>query len=172
MDTDINTDINTEIVLTAPTKWEKRYLDLAKSVASWSRDPSRKIGAVIVGNLGQIISQGFNGFARGIDDTPERYSDRATKYNYVVHAEANAIYNAIHNGASPSGATIFVTGLPVCHQCADAIIQTGVKRVVMDTVPCAKSCTGWLESGHLALQKFKEAKVEFKFIDEDLGPQE
>ena len=168
----MDTDINTEIVLTAPTKWEKRYLDLAKSVASWSRDPSRKIGAVIVGNQGQIISQGFNGFARGIDDTPERYSDRATKYKFVVHAEANAIYNAIHNGASPSGATIFVTGLPVCHQCADAIIQTGVKRVVMDTVPCAKSCTGWLESGHLALQKFKEAKVEFKFIDEDLGVQE
>lgn len=168
----MDTDIVTDIVLTAPTKWEKRYLDLAKSVASWSRDPSRKIGAVIVGSHGQIISQGFNGFARGIDDTPERYSDRATKYKFVVHAEANAIYNAIHNGASPSGATIFVTGLPVCHQCADAIIQTGVKRVVMDTAPCANTCAGWLESGHLALQKFKEAKVEFKFIDEDLGVQE
>ena len=162
------TNMDTDIVLTAPTKWEKRYLEIARQVAGWSKDPSRKIGAVIVGNQGQIISQGFNGFARGIDDTPERYSDRATKYNFVVHAEANAIYNAIHNGASPSGATIFVTGLPVCHQCADAIIQTGVKRVVMDTVPCE----GWFASGHLALQKFKEAHVEFKFIDEDLGVQE
>lgn len=171
-ETNMDTDIVTDIVLSAPTKWEKRYLEIARQVASWSKDPSRKIGAVIVGNQGQIISQGFNGFARGIDDTPERYSDRATKYKFVVHAEANAIYNAIHNGASPSGATIFVTGLPVCHQCADAIIQTGVKRVVMDTAPGANTCTGWLESGHLALQKFKEAKVEFKFIDEDLGPQE
>jgi dCMP deaminase len=166
--------MDTDNVLTAPTKWEKRYLELAKSVASWSRDPSRKIGAVIVGNHGQIISQGFNGFARGVDDTPERYGDRETKYKFVVHAEANAIYNAIHNGASPSGATIFVTGLPVCHQCADAIIQTGVKRVVMDTLPC----TGWEESGNLALQKFKEAQVEFKFVStdledlEDLGAQE
>lgn len=164
----MDTDISTDIVAVAPTKWEKRYLDLAKSVASWSRDPSRKIGAVIVGNQGQIISQGFNGFARGIADTPERYDDRETKYKFVIHAEANAIYNAIHNGASPSGATIFVTGLPVCHQCADAIIQTGVKRVVMDTPPC----TGWLESGNLALQKFKEAQVEFKFVSEDLGVQE
>lgn len=143
-------------------KWEKRYLDLAKSVASWSRDPSRKIGAVIVGKKGQIISQGFNGFPRGIDDTPERYNDRETKYKYIVHAEANAIYNAIHNGASTNGATIYVTGLPVCHQCADAIIQTGIKRVVMDTLPCSN----WEESGNLAIQKFQEAGVEFKFVEE------
>lgn len=156
--------MDTDIVAVAPTKWEKRYLEIARQVAGWSKDPSRKIGAVIVGNQGQIISQGFNGFARGIADTPERYNDRETKYKYVVHAEANAIYNAIHNGASPSGATIFVTGLPVCHQCADAIIQTGIKLVVMDTRPC----TGWLESGNLALQKFKEARVEFKFVSTDL----
>lgn len=156
--------MDTDNVLTAPTKWEKRYLEIARQVAGWSKDPSRKIGAVIVGNQGQIISQGFNGFARGIADTPERYDDRETKYKYVVHAEANAIYNAINNSASPRGATIFVTGLPVCHQCADAIIQTGVKRVVMDTQPC----TGWEESGNLALQKFKEAQVEFKFVSEDL----
>lgn len=168
MNTDNDTDISTEIDVVAPTKWEKRYLEIARQVASWSKDPSRKIGAVIVGNQGQIISQGFNGFSHGIADTPERYNDRETKYKYIVHAEANAIYNAIHNGASPSAATIFVTGLPVCHQCADAIIQTGIKRVVMDTRPC----TGWLESGNLALQKFKEAQVEFKFIDENLGVQE
>ena len=143
-------------------KWEKRYLDLAKSVASWSRDPSHKIGAVIVGKKGQIISQGFNGFSRGIDDTPERYNDRETKYKYIVHAEANAIYNAIHNGASTNGATIYVTGLPVCHQCADAIIQTGIKRVVMDTLPCSN----WEESGNFAIQKFQEAGVEFKFVEE------
>lgn len=143
-------------------KWEKRYLDIAHQVATWSKDPSRKIGAVIVGKKGQIISQGFNGFPRGIDDTPERYNDRETKYKYIVHAEANAIYNAIHNGASTNGATIYVTGLPVCHQCADAIIQTGIKRVVMDTLPCSN----WEESGNLAIQKFQEAGVEFKFVEE------
>lgn len=147
--------------ISKPAKWEKRYLDIAKQVATWSKDPSRKIGAVIVGNKGQIISQGFNGFPRGIDDTPERYNDRETKYKFIVHAEANAIYNAIHNGASTDGATIYVTGLPVCHQCADAIIQTGIKRVVMDTLPCSN----WEESGNLAIQKFQEAGVEFKFVE-------
>lgn len=148
--------------ISKPTKWEKRYLDIAKQVATWSKDPSRKIGAVIVGNKGQIISQGFNGFPRGIDDSIERYNDRETKYKFIVHAEANAIYNAIHNGASTDGATIYVTGLPVCHQCADAIIQTGIKRVVMDTLPILN----WEESGNLAIRKFQEAGVEFKFVEE------
>lgn len=149
------------IQLLTPNKWERRYLEIAAQVASWSKDPSRKIGAVIVGNCGQIISQGFNGFPRGISDTPDRYNNREVKYRYVVHAEANAIYNAIHNGASPVNAAIYVTGLPVCHQCADAIIQTGISRVVMDTVPALN----WEESGNLALEKFREAGVDFKFVN-------
>lgn len=73
-----------------------------------------------------------------------------------------AASGAIHNGASTDGATIYVTGLPVCHQCADAIIQTGIKRVVMDTLPILN----WEASGNLAIQKFQEAGVEFKFVEE------
>ena len=143
-------------------KWNRRYIELAKGVASWSKDPSRKIGAVIVGEKGQIISQGFNGFPRGISDDTIRYQDRETKYKYVVHAEANAIYNAIHNGASTDGATIYVHGLPVCHECAKAIIQTGIRKVVMDTEPV----NNWLESGLLSLEMFREAGVEFEFLEE------
>lgn len=144
-------------------KWDKRYIDLAKNVAQWSKDPSRKIGALIVGEKGQIISQGFNGFPRGIEDYDQRYNDRETKYKYVVHAEANAIYNAIHNGASTNGATIYVTGLPVCHECAKAIIQTGIKEVVMDTKPEGN----WIESGNLSLELFAEAGVRVKYVKED-----
>lgn len=113
-----------------------------------------------MGDKGQIISQGFNGFPRGVHDYEERYEDRETKYKYVVHAEANAIYNAIHNGANPSGATIYVHGLPVCHECAKAIIQTGISRVIMDTHP---SETTWKESGQLAIQMMHEAGIEIKF---------
>lgn len=142
------------------TDWEGRYLGIAKNVASWSKDPSRKIGAVIVGDKGQIISQGFNGFPRGIKDTEQRYNDREIKYKFVVHAEANAIYNAIHNGATTSGATIYVHGLPVCHECAKAIIQVGIRRVVMDTHP---DLTTWQESGNLSLEMFAEAGIEVKF---------
>lgn len=141
-------------------KWDKRYIDLAKNVAQWSKDPSRKIGAIIVGDKGQIISQGFNGFPRGIEDYDQRYNDRPMKYKYVVHAEANAIYNAIHNGSSTNGATIYVTGLPVCHECAKAIIQTGIKEVVMDTKPEGN----WIESGNLSLELFAEAGVKVKYV--------
>lgn len=149
------------IFVQKPNKWERRYLNIAKEVASWSKDPSRKIGAVIVGSKGQIISQGYNGFPRGINDTKERYNDRETKYKYVVHAEANAIYNAIHNGADPSGSTIYVTGLPVCHECAKAVIQTGISMVVMDTLPD----DNWTESGQMAISLFMEADIKFKFVD-------
>lgn len=143
--------------------WEKRYLDIAKDVASWSKDPSKKIGAVIVGNKGQIISQGYNGFPRGIEDYKSRYENRETKYKYVVHAESNAIYNAIHNGANTDGATIYVTGLPVCHECAKAIIQVGIRRVIMDTRPDE---TTWKESGNLSLDMFNEVGIEYKFVKE------
>lgn len=142
-------------------KWDKRYIDLAKSIAQWSKDPSRKIGAVIVGNKGQIISQGYNGFPRGINDSNDRYENRNEKYKFIVHAEANAIYNAIHNGASTNDATIYVTGLPVCHECAKAIIQTGISRVVMDTKPI----DNWEESGQFTLKLFEEAGIVYEFIE-------
>lgn len=142
-------------------KWDKRYLKIAKVAASWSKDPSKKIGAVIVGDKGQIISQGYNGFPRGIIDYTHRYADKETKYKYIVHAEANAIYNAIHNGASTQNTTIYITGLPVCHECAKALIQVGIIRVVMDTKP---EDTNWKESGNMALNLFEEAGVSYCFI--------
>lgn len=144
------------------SNWEERYLDLAKQISGWSKDPSRQIGAVIVGDKGQIISQGYNGFPRGIDDGEDRLNDRLTKYKYVVHAEANAIYNAIHNGASTDGATMYITGLPVCHECAKAIIQTGIKKVVMDTRPE----DNWLESGNLAISMFEEAGIQYEYKED------
>ena len=75
-------------------KWTRRYLDIAKEVATWSKDPSRQIGAIAVGDKGQILSQGYNGFPRGVKDTDNRYNNREEKYKYVVHGEMNCIYNA------------------------------------------------------------------------------
>lgn len=146
-------------------KWNQRYLDIAKEVSTWSKDPSRRIGAVIVGDKGQIISQGYNGFPRGIEDYEYRYENREIKYKYVVHAEANAIYNAIHNGANTDGAIMYVTGLPVCHECAKAIIQVGIKKVVMDTEESPR----WDESSKLALEMFREAGLEYEFLKETDG---
>lgn len=147
-------------------KWTERYFNLAKETASWSKDPSRKIGAVVIGDKGQIKSQGYNGFPRGVDDSSERYNNRPVKYQFVVHAEANAIYNAHHNGTSVSGDTIYVTGLPVCHECAKAIIQVGIKKVIYDT-PIVEG-TGWFESCTLALEMFDEANVDYECIKDNV----
>lgn len=143
-------------------KWNKRFLKIAEDVAEWSKDPSTQVGAVIVGNQKQILSQGFNGFARGIMDYPQRYENRELKYKYIVHAEANAIYNAIHNGASTLGSTIYVHGLPVCHECAKAIIQAGIKKVVYNTLPDER----WKDSASFAINMMCEAGVIVEFHGE------
>ena len=78
-------------------KWDRQYMDLAKCIAKWSKDPSTKIGAVAIGDKGQVLSQGYNGFPRGIEDSPERLHIREEKYKYIVHAEMNCIFNASFN---------------------------------------------------------------------------
>jgi len=143
------------------SKWDLRYLDLAKNISSWSKDPSRQIGAVAIGSKGQVLAQGFNGFPRGIEDTPERYQDRETKYKYVVHAEMNCIYNASYSGVSLDGSSMYVWGLPVCNECAKGIVQVGVKRVIMPLQDIPES---WMDSWNLTKAFFDEAGVEWKFI--------
>ena len=142
-------------------KWDQRYLKLAEEVASWSKDPSRKIGAVAVGAKGQVLAQGFNGFPRGIDGSIERYNDRERKYELVVHAEMNVIYNATYSGVSLDGADLYVTGLPVCSECAKGIVQVGIKRVIMRDMEIPES---WLASWHKTQEIFNEAKILFEFI--------
>ncbi len=146
-------------------KWDHRYLKLAYEVAQWSKDPSSKIGAVTVGAKGQVLSQGFNGFPRGLKDDYDRLNDRETKYKYVVHAEMNAIYNATYNGTSLNGATLYVYGLPICSECAKGVIQVGIKRVVMPASPGMPE--KWKDSWLTSMSFFKEAGVDFDFIDFD-----
>ena len=92
------------------SKWDHRYLSLAERISSWSKDPSTKIGAICVGSQGQVLSQGYNGFPRGIKDRESYYADRETKLKYVVHAEMNVIYNATYHGVCLLGSTLYVTG--------------------------------------------------------------
>ena len=143
-------------------KWDIRYLQLAEEVASWSKDPSTQIGAIAVGNKGQVLSQGYNGFPRGIIDKDAYYLDRETKYKYVVHAEMNVIYNATYNGVSLDGATLYVTGLPVCSDCAKGVIQVGIQRVVMkeQNVPLK-----WIDSWKTTVGMFEQANIKWEFIN-------
>ena len=89
-------------------KWDKKYLDLARCIASWSKDPSTKIGAVAIGLKGQVLAQGYNGFPRGIEDTYDRLNIREEKYKYIVHAEMNCVFNASLNGVSLYDSTILL----------------------------------------------------------------
>ena len=149
-------------ILTLSNKWDKRFLDLAEHIAGWSKDPSKKIGAVAVGAQGQILAQGYNGFPRGIDDLSFRYEDREEKYKLVVHAEMNVIYNASYNGVSLNDSTLYVYGLPVCHECAKGIIQVGIKNVMMSrkVLPIDPR---WEESWTTTQQLFKESGVSYAF---------
>lgn len=112
-------------------KWDRRFLELAKHISTWSKDPSTQVGAVLVNHLKQVVGMGYNGFARGIEDTDERLNDRETKYKLVVHAEVNAIIQAGHNAR---GSTLYVYPSfmvpPICHDCCKTAIQAGVYEIV------------------------------------------
>ena len=143
--------------------WHERYLRLADQVASWSKDPSSQIGAVAVGEKGQVLSQGFNGFPRGIKDTKTRLNDRELKYKYIVHGEMNCIYNATYNGVSLDGSTMYISGLPMCSECAKGIIQVGVRHVVMWDRDYPEK---WVESFYNSKEMLKEAGVKYTFVKE------
>lgn len=137
-------------------KWSIRFLMMAKELSTWSKDPSKKIGAVAVGKNNNVLATGYNGFPRGIKDVAERLNNREEKYKYVVHGEMNCIYNACHSGVSLDGATLYVYGLPVCSECAKGVIQVGIKKVIMqyeDAIPT------WEESYKTTSRMFKEAGI-------------
>jgi dCMP deaminase len=146
-------------------KWYKRYLRLAAEVATWSKDPNTQVGAVVVGSKGQILSQGYNGFPRGISDSNKRLTDRDVKLSLIVHAEMNAIFNATYSGVSLDGSTIFIHGLPACSECAKGIIQVGIKRVVVSK-QCIEARPHWNDSWNKSKAMFAEAGVAIFVIDE------
>ena len=142
-------------------KWHYRFMNLAKEVASWSKDPSTKVGAVAVKD-GRVLALGYNGFPRGVEDSTERYNNKQEKYQLVVHAEVNCIYNATYHGLSLNNADLYIYGLPCCNECAKGIIQVGIKRVFMQDI---KNDDKWNSSWQFTKAMFEEAKIEYIFLD-------
>lgn len=142
-------------------KWDRRFLGLAGTVSEWSKDPSSRIGAVIVRPDLTVASLGFNGFARGLDDDPPRYLNRDFKIATVIHAETNAILSA-HGPVRDC--TIYVSGLPPCATCASMLIQAGIKRVVSwhKQVPLR-----WATNMRWAAENLLEAGVAIRTYAED-----
>jgi dCMP deaminase len=139
-------------------KWDGYFLKVARLTAEeLSKDQWTKVGSVAVRDR-VILSTGYNGFPRGISDSPERLSNREVKNQLTVHAETNCVYNAGRIGASLEGATMYTFGLPTCRDCALALMQAGVRRVVAcHEVPVPEK---WQESTELALALLQEAGVE------------
>jgi dCMP deaminase len=138
-------------------KWDLRFIELAKHISFWSKDPSTRVGAVVVDKKNRVLSLGYNGFPRGVQDTPERLDNRDVKYSMVVHAEINALIFA----AQPlEGATLYLWPFLSCSQCTSIIINTGVKRVV---APVSHNLR-WADSIKLSQELYHEAGVQVVLI--------
>lgn len=123
-------------------KWDYRFMEVAQLVSTWSKDPSTKVGAVLVRDR-RILATGYNGFPRGVADD-DRLNVREEKYPLIVHAEMNVFMNALEAGISSKGADLYVYGLPCCPECTKNILQTGLENVIMFN---PKNCSrpDWIE---------------------------
>lgn len=130
------------------------FMDWAWRAAEASPDPDTKNGAILVSPLGDVVLAACNRFPRGVEETAARW-ERPAKYQFVEHAERNAIYQAAHNGLKTAGLTM-VCPWAACAECARAIIQAGIVRLVREPLPVSS----WSESIALGDQLFSEAGVE------------
>ena len=146
------------------TKWDRRFLRLAREVSTWSKDPSTKCGCVIVRPDRTVASLGYNGFPRGIEDKEEWLNNREEKYKRVVHGEMNAILNA----REPlTGYTLYTYPGPLsCERCTVHIIQAGIKRVVGANENPSYT-ERWKDNTQTSLDLYKEAGVEVDIYDDD-----
>ncbi|MER8817200.1 dCMP deaminase family protein [Mesorhizobium sp. M0142] len=148
--------------VTEPGTWDRRFLELAASIGSWSKDRSAKTGCVIVGSDRLIRSTGYNGFVRGVDDEVNERHERPAKYSWTEHAERNAIYNAARLGIPLAGCTSYINWFP-CIDCARAIIQAGIVRLV--GLEPDHTDAKWGADFELALNMFKEVDIEVVLFD-------
>ena len=144
--------------------WDVRFMRMAHEVASRSKDPSTRVGWVLVKDR-KIISMGYNGFPRLIEDDLNRLIDREVKYEMTVHAEQNAVITAALHGISTAGSTAYVTFSP-CSRCAAVLINAGISTVVVSAAEDIPS--RWLKNFQLAAELLNEAGIGHEIIDPEL----
>lgn len=144
-------------------KWDDYFCKIANIVRSKSKDPSSKVGSVIVGPENQIISTGYNGACRGVDESEYDWNDRPLKILHFEHSERNAIYNAARHGIALRGSTLYIAGFgpptAPCTDCARGIIQCGIVRVVGLAVMPMRDV--WVESISFSLRLIEEVGIIF-----------
>lgn len=148
-------------------KWDRRFMAIAEQVSLWSKDPGTKVGAVLV-RENAIVATGYNGLPRHMADS--NLTDRDSKLSRTIHAEMNALLNAMRQGASVAGCTLYVTPLVVCDRCAVHMVQAGIARVVVRPLNPLNEYSGesevqWHRNGQLALRYFAESGVAVKVLE-------
>lgn len=140
------------------TKWAERFFQMAELVASWSKDPSTQVGAVITsGN--RVVSLGFNGYPSGVSDSAGA-DTREVKLLKTIHAEENAI---LHARRDLSGSEMYVTHFP-CPTCAAKIIQTGIAAVYCKTQD-DQFMSRWGDKVKVSIDMFEQAGVAVNWIE-------
>lgn len=152
-------------------RWDRHFLERCILNAKMSKDPRTQVGCVIVGPHREQRADGFNGFPRGIADTPGRLNDRDMKMRLIVHAERNAICNAARIGTTLLGCTLYlaatddtgmVWGGPPCTACVLELIQAGIATVVSFPVKAVPS--RWHEDLMFARGILSEAGVSYREV--------
>lgn len=153
------------------SSFNKWFLQGVYWVASKSKDPKTKIGAILVKDR-RIISTGYNGIPIGVNDLNEGRHQRPEKYKWYEHGERNAIYAAAKYGINTDGAILYTNALP-CADCARGIIQSGIKEVFIhkqfnDLCYLAQR-EQWKGHDDVTFTMLNEADVKVFSIDETLG---
>jgi dCMP deaminase len=142
--------------------WHNYFINLAITVAQKSKDPSTHVGCVLIGPEKQVLSTGYNGFPRGVQEPPERW-ERPNKYNFVEHAERNAIYNAARHGIALRGATAYLNWEPhPCVECTKAFIQAGIVKIVGPNIKFPHNTDWKLDTSKIMLREANIQIVEVK----------
>jgi dCMP deaminase len=139
--------------------WDQYFMSMAYMVAMKSKDQSTKVGTVIVDEENEILATGYNNFPRGFDDSIKERQEKPLKLRLTVHSEVNACLSAARKGMRLHGSRLYCTWA-TCEQCALAIVQSGVKEVIVHKDnPVGES---WKESIEFAKATLGEGKVVYR----------
>ena len=148
--------------------WDSWFMTMVYLMASKSKDENTHIGAVVIGpEKKEIRSAGYNSFPRGINDNVPERQERPEKYFWFAHAEFNAVCNAALIGVSLKDCVMYTNAIP-CMNCALAIVQSGIKEVVVDKDWDDQNPLEWHEHAERTKQLFQEAGVKLRFWQGEL----
>lgn len=144
--------------------WDIYFLQQCFQIARKSKDPSTKVGALIVRPNHTVASQGFNGFPMSMNDDSSLYEDRTTKYARIIHGEMNAL---IFSREPVVGYTLYTSPFMPCERCALHLIQAGIRRFVFPE-PTPQQLERWSSAFQTSFEYMAEANREWTSIPLEL----